>query len=84
MATPPVTIYALSTCSWSAKAKAFFKQRKVNACVFDYDHVSPELQRKISDEMHRHGADGFPFVKIGRTVVKGYDPVAYARLLGQR
>ena len=60
MATPPVTIYALSTCSWSAKAKAFFKQHKVDAFVFDYDHVSPELQRKISDEMHQHGATGSP------------------------
>ncbi len=84
MATPPVTIYALSTCSWSAKAKAFFKQHKVDAFVFDYDHVSPELQRKISDEMHQHGATGFPFVKIGRGIVKGYDPAAYSRLLGQR
>jgi glutaredoxin len=84
MAAPPVTIYSLTTCSWSAKAKAFFKQQKVNAFVFDYDQVSPELQRKISEEMRRHGADGFPFVKIGRGIVKGYDPAAYNRLLGKR
>jgi len=81
MATPPVTIYALSTCSWSARAKSFFEQRHVDAFVFDYDQVGPDLKRKIAEEMRRNGADGFPMVKIGRHVVKGYDPDVYASLL---
>ncbi len=81
MANPPVTIYALTTCSWSAKAKAFFKQRGIDAFVFDYDQVSPSLQQKIAAEMRRHGADGFPMVKIGRHVVKGYAPDTFERLL---
>ena len=78
---PPVTIYSLTTCGWSKKAKAFFKQRRVEANVIEYDMASPELQKKISEEMRRHGADGFPFVKIGRHVVKGYDTASYERLL---
>jgi glutaredoxin len=83
MAQPPVTIYALSTCSWSAKAKAFFKERHIDAYVFDYDQVSPALQRKIAAEMKQHGADGFPFVKIGGHVVKGYNPAAFTQYLNK-
>lgn len=79
--TPPVTIYSLTTCGWSRKAKEYFKQRGVKAYVIEYDTVSPELQQKISAEMRGEGADGFPFVRIGGRVVKGYDPAAYDRLL---
>jgi glutaredoxin len=78
---PPVTIYSLTTCGWSKKAKAYFKQRRVEAYVIEYDMAGPELQKKISAEMRRYGADGFPFVKIGRHVVKGYDPASFERLL---
>jgi glutaredoxin len=78
---PPVTIYSLTTCGWSKKAKAYFKQRRVEAYVIEYDMAGPELQKKISAEMRRYGADGFPFVKIGRNVVKGYDPASFERLL---
>ena len=78
---PPVTIYSLTTCAWSKKTKAFFRQRGVDAFVIEYDMAGPDLQRKISAEMRRHDADGFPFVKIGRQVVKGYDPRTFERLL---
>jgi glutaredoxin len=78
---PPVTIYSLTTCGWSKKAKAYFKQRRVEAYVIEYDMAGPELQKKISAEMRLYGADGFPFVKIGRHVVKGYDPASFERLL---
>jgi glutaredoxin len=78
---PPVTIYSLTTCGWSKKTKAFFKQHRVDAFVIEYDMAGPDLQRKISEEMRRNGADGFPFVKIGRHVVKGYDPGTFERLL---
>ena len=78
---PPVTIYSLTTCGWSKKTKAFFKQRRVEAYVIEYDMAGPDLQKKISAEMRRYGADGFPFVRIGRHVVKGYDPASFERLL---
>jgi len=79
--TPPVTIYSLTTCGWSRKAKEFFKQRGIKAFVIEYDTAGPDLQRKISEEMRREGADGFPFVRIAGKAVKGYDPAAYERLL---
>jgi hypothetical protein len=31
--------------------------------------------------MRKEGADGFPFVRIGGRVVRGYDPAAYDKLL---
>jgi glutaredoxin len=79
--TPPVTVYSLTTCGWSRKAKAYFKQRGIKAFVIEYDTAGPELKQKISAEMRKEGADGFPFVRIGGRVVKGYDPAAYDRLL---
>ena len=81
MSTPPVTIYSLTTCGWSRKAKEYFKQRGIKAFVIEYDTAGPELQQKISAEMRKEGADGFPFVRIAGKVVKGYDPAAYDRLL---
>jgi len=79
--TPPVTIYSLTTCGWSRKAKEYFKQRGIKAFVIEYDTVAPALQQKINAEMRKEGADGFPFVRIGGWVVKGYDPASYDRLL---
>jgi len=78
---PPVTIYSLTTCGWSRKAKDFFRRRGVDAFVIEYDMAGPDLQRKISAEMKAEGADGFPFVRIGGRVVKGYDEQSYERLL---
>ena len=79
--TPPVTIYSLTTCGWSRKAKDYFRQRGVKAAVIEYDTAGPDLQQKIGAEMRAEGADGFPFVRIGGKVVKGFDPTTYDRLL---
>lgn len=81
MTHPPVTIYSLTTCGWSRKAKEFFSSRGIDAFVIEYDTAGADLRRKIDDEMGRAGARGFPFVKIGSSMVKGYDPDAYERLL---
>ena len=83
MSTPPVTIYSLSTCGWSAKTKAFFRQRGIDAFVIEFDTAGPNLQRKISEEMRRDGASGFPFVRIGGQVVQGYDPARFEALLSR-
>jgi glutaredoxin len=79
--TPAVTIYSLTTCGWSRKAKEYFNQRGIKPYIIEYDTVGPELKQKISAEMRGEGADGFPFVRIAGKVVKGYDPAAYDRLL---
>ena len=59
-ATPPVTIYSLTTCGWSRKAKAYFKERGVPFYAIEYDMAGPDLQRKISAEMRRARRRGVP------------------------
>jgi glutaredoxin len=81
MTSPPVTIYSLTTCGWSRKAKAYFQERGVDFHAIEYDMAGPELQQKISAEMRQNGADGFPYVKIGGHIVKGYDPALYEQWL---
>ena len=81
MTPPPVTIYSLTTCQWSRKAKAFFKERGIPAYVIEYDTAGPDLQRKIAAEMKENGADGFPFVRIRGQVVRGFDPGRFEQLL---
>jgi glutaredoxin len=81
MAHPPVTIYSLTTCGWSSKTKKFFADKGVDAFIFEYDRQPREVRRKIDDEMKRYGASGFPFVKVGSKVVKGYNPDPFGRLL---
>ena len=81
MTTPPVTIYSLTTCQWSRKAKAFFTERGIEFYAIEYDMAGPDLKQKIAAEMRQHGADGFPYVKIGRQVVRGFDPASFERLL---
>lgn len=76
-----MTIYSLTTCGWSRKAKDFFRQRGVDAFVIEYDAAGPDLRRKIDAEMAAEGASGFPFVRIAGKVVKGYDQESYERLL---
>ncbi len=81
MSTPVVIIYSLTTCSWCARTKAYFRQHGVNPLVIEFDMAGPELQAKIAAEMNAAGAQGFPFVKIGGHVVKGYAPDEFDRLL---
>ena len=81
MAATTVIIYSLTTCGWSAKAKAFFRDRGLSPYVIEYDMADADLQRKLAAEMREHGAEGFPFVKIDGHVVRGYRPADYERLL---
>ena len=81
MTAPPVTIYSLTTCQWSRKAKAFFKERGIKYYAIEYDMAGPELKQKIAAEMQQHGANGFPYVKIGGKVVRGFDPAQFEQFL---
>jgi glutaredoxin len=82
MAAPVVTIYSLTTCGWCAKTKDYFKRHGVSPFVIEFDMAGAELQEKISAEMREDGASGFPFVKIGRHVVRGYSPDEFEKALG--
>ncbi len=44
--------------------------------------VDGATQKRIMAELDAHGANGFPFVRIGDTVTIGYNPARYKELLG--
>ena len=77
-----VTMYTLSTCPWCRKTKKFFTDRNIPYQFTDYDLADEATQDKIMRELDAHGANGFPFVRIGDQVVVGYRPDRYAELLG--
>ena len=79
-----VMVYALSTCPWCRKTKEFFTARGVPFDFIDYDLADDGTQARIMAELDAEGATGFPFVKIGGSVVLGYQPDRFAAALEPR
>jgi glutaredoxin len=77
-----VTMYTLSTCPWCRKTKQFFTEHNIPFDYTDYDLADAATQAKITQELDAEGAGGFPLVRISGQVVKGYQPLRYAELLG--
>lgn len=77
-----IYMYTLSTCPWCRKTKKFFTEHRIAFDYTDYDLADEATQDKIMNELETHGANGFPFVRIGDQVVEGYQPDRYAELLG--
>jgi glutaredoxin len=78
-----VELYTLSTCPWSRNAKAWLDDKRVKYDYVDYDLADEGMQARIQEEMVARGASAFPFVKFGDAdFIIGYNPDAYARLLG--
>ncbi len=73
-----VKMYTLSTCPWCKKTKKFFRDHEIPFEFIDYDKSDDKTREKILKEMHQHGANGFPYVKIGDNVIVGYKPDEYA------
>ena len=75
-------MYTLSTCPHCRKTKQFFRDRGIPFDFIDYDLASEDEQNKIASEMMNHtGHIAFPFVKVGDTVVIGFNPERYEQLL---
>jgi glutaredoxin len=77
-----VSMYTLSTCPWCRKTKKFFTDHNIPFDFIDYDLADEVTQKKIMSELDASGANGFPFVKIEKDVIHGYNPERYAALLG--
>ncbi len=78
-----VELYTQSTCPWSRNTRAWLDNHHVPYEFVDYDLADGGLQRQIREEMVARGAAAFPFVKIGDAdFIIGYNPDAFARLLG--
>lgn len=78
-----VELYTLSTCPWCKKSLAWLDDKHVVYDYVDYDLADGDMQAHIQEEMLARGASAFPFAKFGETdFIVGYNPDAYARLLG--
>ncbi len=78
-----VELYTLSTCPWSRNTRAWLDNRHVVYDFVDYDLADEVMQARIQEEMVGRGAAAFPFVRFGETdFIIGYNPDAFARLLG--
>ncbi|MEI6451901.1 MAG: glutaredoxin family protein [Actinomycetes bacterium] len=80
--TKSVELYTLSTCPWCRRAKAFLDSKAVDYSYIDYDLADEVTQTRIQEEMLARHASAFPFAMIGDDFIVGYNPEAYARLLG--
>ncbi len=78
-----VFMYTLSIDPWSQKTKKFFSDKNIPFEYVDYDLVGEKEQEKILETMIKCGdiATAFPFIKIDKEVVVGYNPAMYSKLL---
>lgn len=78
-----VTLYGQSTCPWSHRTRAWLDNERIVYDFVDYDLADEGMRAQIQDEMVGRGASAFPFVKFGDDdFIVGYNPDAFARLLG--
>jgi glutaredoxin len=77
-----VRIYALSTCPWCMKAKAYFAKKGIQFEFLDYDLASKDDQATVRKELEAMGLDlSFPKVFIDGNVISGYRPDEYDKAL---
>jgi glutaredoxin-like protein NrdH len=79
-----VLIYALSTCAWCRKTKAFLDEQQVEYRYVDVDLVSAEEQDGVVAELaRRNPARNFPTIVINdKDVVVGFHAERLKELLG--
>jgi glutaredoxin len=78
-----VELYTQSRCPWSRNTRAWLDNHHITYDFVDYDLADEGMQRHIQEEMVARGASAFPFVKFGTSdFIIGYNPDAFARLLG--
>ena len=68
-------MYALSTCAWCKRTKAFFKTNSVEFEFVDIDLCSEEDREKIRQDIIRHGGSlSYPTIIVDdKKVITGYD-----------
>ncbi|WP_424356807.1 glutaredoxin family protein [Methanocella sp. MCL-LM] len=77
-----ISMYTLSTCPFCRKTKKYFRDRGIPFDYVDYDTANEKEQERIAaDMMKQTDHIAFPFVRIGDTVVIGFNPDRYELLL---
>lgn len=77
-----IKLYTLSTCPWCRKTKKFFEERGISYDYVDVDKLGRKERNATRDEIVKLvGSLQYPVAVINGTVVQGYNPDKYARLL---
>lgn len=72
--TPPVKVYALSTCIHCKNAKAYLDECGVNYDCVHVDLLTGQERKDMIEEVRRHNASvSFPTLVIGSDVVVGFN-----------
>jgi len=80
-----ITLYALSTCGWCRRTKAFLQDHKVNYQLFEVDLLQGEEKEEARRQVARFNPRmSFPTLVIndGEKVVVGYDEERLREVLG--
>lgn len=81
--TPPVKLYALSTCSHCRNTRKFLDENKVPYDVVEVDLCPLEEREKVIDEVKRYNPScSFPTLVIGDKVIVGYREAEIKEALG--
>jgi len=70
-----VMLYALSTCGWCRKVKAFLKEKGVAFCYTDVDLLEGKEKEETVELVKRHNPRGsYPTIVIGEDLcIVGFD-----------
>ena len=80
-----ITLYALSTCGWCRRTKAFLQEHNVNFQLCEVDLLQGEEKDEIRRQVARFNPRmSFPTLVIndGEKVVVGYDEERLREVLG--
>ena len=80
-----IVVYALSTCGWCRKTKAYLKELGVAYDYIDVDRLEKDDKQAVLKSLKEFGSDGsYPTTIINnKDVVTGYDVDRIDELLGQ-
>lgn len=81
-----IKVYALSTCGWCKRTKAFLSDHNVGYAYIDMDKLSEEEIKAVRKEQLRHNPSGsYPTIVIGEDkCIIGYDENALSRLVEEK
>ena len=72
-----VDIFITSWCPYCRKLETFLQQNKI-----DYTRHDVEKDPVSADEFKRLGGQGVPLTRVGKKLVRGYDPGEILAALG--
>ena len=78
-----VKLFALTTCGFCRRARAYFLERGIPCETVDVDRLSGEEPKAALEELRSHNPRrSFPTIVIGDEVVVGFKKSEIQRILG--